>query len=438
MKKFIFIGIILALLLAGGLAGYQEWQKPKTMVDWAKVKRKDLAEIVQCSGTIEPQRQVDVSANTMGTILALPVAEGQMVAEGDLLMEIDPSEFTSAVQALEATIRSAKADLVLSEASLEKARQDRDRNEALYAQGLVAEEALATARTNAKVEAARVDAARHRIAQHRANLDKARHDLMQVTITAPMSGLITRLNVEQGENVIMGTLNNPGTVLLTIVDLSTMEAWVEVDETEVVKLELGQKTMVTMDAFPDQEFSGTVTEIGNSPIQTSSGSTVAVDFEVKITLQKDLPRIRPGLTAKAEIEVATREQALAVPLGAVTVRDWPLAADDIEHYDGGQGERQQELLGPLGFPAAPDYDDDDFGEGDDIERKETEGVFILVEDLAKFVPVKLGIAGDEDFELIEGLDEDQVIVSGPFRVLRELKDGTRVAQRDDTMMGTSW
>lgn len=423
MKKIIIIVIVLVILgsIVGGVL--MKGKQPDAEVEKGKVTRKDLTSLVNCSGTMQPKRKVDVSANTMGTILNLAVIEGQRVSKDDLIMEIDASEFQAAVLALEATILTAEADLRLAAASLDKAEQEAIRSEKLHSEGLVSEEALVTARTNAKVEAARVASARHRITQYQANLAKANHDLEKVTITAPMAGLITRLNVEQGENVIMGTLNNPGTVLLTIADLSTMEAWVEVDETEVVKVFLGQEAKITIDAFPDDEFSGTVTEIGNSPLRTGTGSsTEAVDFEVKITLNETVPNIRPGLSAKAEIVVAQRPGALAVPLGAVTVRNWPLKEDDVKRYKGKKATAQKDALQSLGFA--------DEIEDDDIKREEIEGVFLMVDGFAKFVPVKLGIAGADDFEVLDGLNEDQELVKGPFRILRELKDGTAVAVED--------
>ncbi len=435
MKKIILI--VVAVIIVGGIVAgtLLKGKKPDAEVEKGKVVLKDLTSMVNCSGTVQPKRKVDISANTMGTILNLAITDGQRVEAGDLIMEIDASEFRAAVLALEATILTAQSDLELAEASLDKARQEAERSVELHAEGLVSEEALVTARTNARVETARVQSARHRITQYQANLAKAHHDLEKVTITAPMSGLITRLNVEQGENVIMGTLNNPGTVLLTIADLGTMEAWVEVDETEVVKVSLGQEAKITIDAFPDEEFSGTVTEIGNSPLRTGTGSsTEAVDFEVKITLNETVPNIRPGLSTKAEIVVADRQSALAVPLGAVTVRDWPLAEDDIKRYKGKQSAAQKEALEPWGF--ADEVEDEDAAE--EIKRKETEGVFLMLDGFAKFVPVKLGIAGADDFEVLEGLDEGQELVKGPFRILRELKDGTTVAVEDKKKKGFSF
>ncbi|MGD9547231.1 MAG: efflux RND transporter periplasmic adaptor subunit [Candidatus Krumholzibacteriia bacterium] len=438
MKKTILI--VLAVLVVGAVivSILRSGDKAEAKVETGKVARKDLTAEVNCSGTIEPKRQVDVSANAMGTIVHLAVDEGQRVEQGDLLLEIDPAAYQSAVQALEATIRAARADLDLAEASLAKAIQDRDRAEKLFAEGLTTEENLAAARTAAHVEEARVDAARNRIGQYEANLASAKHDLEKVTLAAPMTGVVTRLNVEEGENAIMGTLNNPGTVLLVISDLGTMEAWVEVDETEVVDVRLGQHADVTIDAFPDSTFTGTVTEIGHSPLRIRTGSSSeAVEFEVKITLDRAPANIRPGLTAKADIKVAERREVLAVPLGAVTVREWPLKDEDIRRYSGRRASKQEAALADLGFKPRGARPDSAAGGDQDVERKETEGVFLLEDGFAKFVPVTLGIAGEDDFEILAGLEVGQEVVTGPFRVLRELKDGAQVEREKKQRQGRS-
>lgn len=435
MKKIILI--VLAVVVVGAVVvmNLRPKDKAEATVEAGRVTLRDLTSMVNCSGTIQPKRKVDVSANAMGTIVKLAVVEGQHVQAGDLLMEIDPSEYRSQVKALEASINSARADLRLAEASLDKARQMHQIKQELFEKGLASEEEIIATRTNRKVEEARVSAARHRIDQNQANLDKAVHDLSKVTITAPMTGVITRLNVEEGENAIMGTLNNPGTVLLVIADLGTMEAWVEVDETEVVNVELGQKATITIDAFPNKNFNGTVTEIGNSPLRVATGASgEAVDFEVKITLDGTLPNIRPGLSAKAEIVVAQRDQAVAVPLGAVTVRELPLKDEDIRLYTGKRARQQEETLKDLGFVGRNDNEDDD-GENR-IARTETEGVFVIKDGFVKFMAVEIGIAGEEDFEVITGLDAGQEIVTGPFRVLRELKDGALVKVKSESKKGS--
>ncbi|MBE0566971.1 MAG: efflux RND transporter periplasmic adaptor subunit [Krumholzibacteria bacterium] len=426
MKKVILAILAVAVLGAVVVSILRSGGKAEATVETGQAALKDLTATVDCSGTIEPKRKVDVSANAMGTIVNLAVHEGQSLAPGDLLLEIDPSEYAAAVRGLEASIRTAQADLRLAEASRDQAVLDRDRAEQLFQQDLASEEAVTAARTGARVEQARVEAARHRIEQYEANLAKARHDLTKVTLTAPMAGVVTRLNVEEGENAIMGTLNNPGTVLLTISDLGTMEAWVEVDETEVVDVALGQPAEVTIDAFPGRTFTGRVTEIGNSPLRIRAGATrEAVDFEVKITLDEAPANIRPGLSAKASIKVAERAQALAVPLGAVTVRAWPLQDADIRRYSGKRARQQEAALAELGFtPRGARAGADSAAAA--IERKETEGVFVLKDGYAKFVPVELGIAGEDDFEVLSGLEAGRTVVTGPFRILRELKDGARV------------
>ncbi len=431
MKKKVIIPLAAIVLVAVVVSILRSGDKAEAKVEVKRVEQKDLTDIVICSGTIQPKRKVDVSANAMGTIVHLAVVEGQQVRQGDLLMEIDPSEYAAAVKALEAAINSSRAELKLAEASLDKAIQDQGRAEELFEEQLASEEQLVTARTNARIEQARVEAASHRITQYEANLAKAHHDLTKVTITAPMTGVITRLNVEEGENAIMGTLNNPGTVLLVIADLGTMEAWVEVDETEVVKLAHGQAARVDIDAFPDLEFTGEVTEIGNSPLRVRTGaSREAVDFEVKITLDGTLPNIRPGLSAKAEITVAERHEALAVPLGSVTVREWPLNDDDIRRYSGRRARKQKAALAELGFGESGADGDTTGAETADTDREETEGVFVLMDGFVKFVPVEIGITGEDDFEILSGLTAGQRVVTGPFRILRQLKDGAQVEELD--------
>ncbi len=421
MKKWlpiVLVVIVVAVLVVVSLSKRDSSQP----VDTDKVERRDMTSVVRASGTIQPKKKVDVSANAMGTVTHLAVVEGQRVNQGDLLLEIDPTEYRAVVQALEASVNTGLADVRLAEASLRKAELDFNRQSELYQQGMASEAEIESSRTTAQVEAARVEAARHRLEQTRANLEKARHDLGKVTITAPMSGLITRLNVEEGENAIMGTLNNAGTVLLTIADMGTMEAVVEVDETEVVQVRLGQTASVEIDAFQGEKFPGTVTEIGNSPIR-SGGGQQAVDFEVKITLEQAPENIRPGLSAKSRVTVADREQAVAVPLGAVTARDWPLVEGAIAELKGKDHKLREAALEGLGFV--------DEAAAESVEREEIEGVFVVRDGWVKFVPVELGIAGEEHFEVISGLDEGETVVSGPFRILRELKDGEKVRSKDD-------
>ncbi len=379
-------------------------------VETAEVARKNLTETVAASGKLTPKRKVNVSANTMGRITRLAVDEGDTVRAGDFLLEIDPTEYSTALRGLEAALASARAGLASARAAAAKADEDLARVEQLYGEGLASEQQLADARTSASVQRAEADAAAARVRQAEANLDRARYDLSKVTITAPMGGVITRLNVEEGENAVVGTLNVPGTVLLEIADLATMEAEVDVDETEVVKVALGQPVAVEVDAFPDTSFAGTVTEIGNSPIFSGGDRQQAVDFKVIVTLRDRIERVRPGLSAKAKITVGTADSVVAVPIGAVVVRKWPPVPP-------AHGRRR----------AHRRADADTTG----VERKEREGVFVVEDGVARFRPLELGLTGEEDFQVLSGLEAGETIVTGPFRVLRDLRDGDAVKPARD-------
>jgi len=226
-----------------------------------------------------------------------------------------------------------------------------------------------------------------------------------VTINAPMSGIVTRRNAEEGEIAIMGTLNNPGTVLLTIADLSTIETEIEVDETEVTHMKLGDKAKVTLDAFPDTSFTGEVTEIGNSPIVSGASATQqGVDFKVVITILDAIPKVRPGLSADAEITVAKAKGVPAIPIQSLTAR------------------RKRDLKG---YKAAADTTNADTTKSVAGET-EVEGVFVVKEGRALFRLVKVGISSQKYFEVVSGLKPGEKVVSGNFKAIRELKDGQRV------------
>ncbi|MBU0741947.1 efflux RND transporter periplasmic adaptor subunit [bacterium] len=409
MKKWLIIGAVIAVvgLIAANLL---KSDTKATEVDLGTIVRKNLVETVTASGTLTPKRKVDVSANTIGKVTRLAVAEGDRVVAGQFLLEIDPTEYASVMRGYQAAVRTAKADLQVVQATVAKTRQDLSRVRSLFDCDLKSQEQLEAAETNLSVDEARVAAAEARFNQAEASLDKARYDLDKVTITAPMGGVVTRLNVEEGENAIMGTLNNPGTVLLVIADLATMEAEVDVDETEVVRIALGQAVGVEIDAFPDTTFVGVVTEIGNSPIYTSTGqSQQAVDFKVTVTLTEQVAGVRPGLSAEAEITVAESDSALAVPIGAVVIRKWP-----PEERPGRRAARGA---------AAPDS-----AARDSVQREEREGVFLVTAGTVAFRPVELGITGEEDFELLSGVEAGDRIVTGPFRELRGLEHGDAVKE----------
>ena len=259
-----------------------------------------------------------------------------------------------------------------------------------------------------------------------AQLAQSRYDLTQVTIDAPMDGIITKLNIETGENVVTGTMNNAGTVLLTIADLSTVEAEIEVDETDIVFAEVGQPSTVRIDAFPDQEFEAIVTEVGKSPIGSTglgSAGNQAINFKVVVRLTRSVGGARPGLSGTADIVTATRQQVLAVPIQALILREVRIDknAEIIREDDLFMGFGP-EANGPAGGTS---HDRD---EGETVEM---EGAYVLRDGRAVFVPIKIGIAGERYFEVLDGAGEDDEIITGPFEVIRTPVDGEPVQRESD-------
>jgi HlyD family secretion protein len=409
VKKIVIIAAGAVVLAALIYFNIRSDKGAKTEVTVTEVKRRDVTKIVTASGNIRPKRRVNVSASAIGKITKLAVKEGDTVSQGDFLLEIDPTGYRSAVDQLEAAVRGAEATLELEKATLEKARYDYERTLELSKQEFVSENELLDARVAVEIAEAKVKSARESLVQYQANLAKAQHELDEIRITAEMSGVITALNVEEGESAIMGTINNPGTVLLTISDLSEMEAEVLVDETEVVFVEVGQRASVTLDAFPDTSFSGVVSEVGNSAIRSQIGlGQESVDFSVVIAIEDTIPDIRPGLTASVDITVARSSDVLTIPIQCLTVRD----ESALEESDAKARRDTAETAGGT--------------DEVDEEAKDVEGVFVVKDGAVSFRRVEVGIAGEKYFEVKSGVEEGESVVDGPFKAIAELRDGDRV------------
>jgi len=396
-KKWILLGgalLVVALIVLSVVTR----REGGTEVEVEAVETRDLTSIVSASGTIEPQQSVSIQATVPGEVVRIGIAEGQRVRKGQFLLQLDPVNVAASASAQSAAVQAARADLTQSEAQLAWARQEYERKRELAEAELIPRAELQQAEAELKSREAAVRGARSRAGQMEATLRGARHDLSRVTITSPIDGVVTRLNVEEGEIAMIGTMNQPGTVLMTIADLGVMEATVEVDETDVVHIDIGQEAKVTVDAFPDTTFTGKVTEVSTAPkiVPTAAGpSPTATDFEVKITLEGSIPAARSGLSASAEITTAQRKAALAVPVQSLVVRQ---VSDDSAAASEGVVER--------------------------------EGVFVVRDGKAVFVPVRVGIAGDRYFEVMTGLAENDQVVSGPYQALRDLKDGEPVKIRE--------
>jgi HlyD family secretion protein len=380
---------------------------------------------------------VNISSNTIGRILQMPVREGDQVRNGDLLIRLESVQTEAEVRAAEANleaaeaelegmsasersaqaaINSARAEITRAEAEAVRTQQNAVRADRLSGDGLISKEQYDRATAESGMAAAQLNAAKARLAQteaqaaqvlkqreglslrlaqQRAALVRARDQFSKTTISAPLDGVITHLPVNEGEIAIVGVQNQPGTVLMTIADMSVITAEVRVDETDIVNVRVDQPASILVDALGDVSLPGRVSEVGNSALTRTGGLTSgpanpqeARDFKVVITLDSPPTALRPGLSCTATIVIAEKSQVLTVPIQSLTVR-----------------ERRTEGN----------------GKGD-----EEQGVFVIKDGMALFRPVKTGIVGTTDIELLEGLEEGEEIVTGSYQVLRTLQDNTRI------------
>lgn len=401
-KILIFVGLI---VVVGGLIAINAGARRDRGVEvrLEEVARRNLVATVTASGQIEPQKSVDISADITGRIIAIPVEEGDTVRPGDLLLRIDPSQYNAAVARARATLSSSQASALQAQANRAQAKRALDRTAELSRtnRNLVSPEQLEQAETSYEVAAALANSAEHQVEQAQAALQEAQEQLAKTVIRSPMQGQVTRLAVEEGEVAVPGTFSRETGLLMTVSDLSVIQVKVKVDETDVVRLHLGDSAEVTIDAFPDTTFAGSVTKISQSAIRLSAaaGADQAVDYDVEITLDNPPLEIRPDLSATAKVVTATRDSALSIPIIALTVR---------EHT-------------PIPLETAAVTEPDTAA-----AKRDTEGVFVVSEGAVQFRPVKVGIAGEEYFEVLDGLAMDDTIVAGPYQTIRDLQDGTKV------------
>jgi len=375
-------------------------------VRFEKVGHRDLVAAVTASGKIQPKKKVDISADITGRITRIAVREGDLVTKGQFLLQIDPTIYQANLQQAEATLASSQAAAVQAKANRDQAERALKRTKELRDQNpnLISPEQLEQAQTAFEVADANLTAAQHQVDQARAAVQSARDNLRKTTLVAPMSGRVTRLPVEEGEVAVPSTFSKDIGLLMTISDLSVIQAKVKVDETDVVRLHLGDSVEVSIDAFPDTTFLGRVTKVSNSSVRdataTSGQNDRAVDYDVEVTLDKPPTDIRPDLSATARIVTDTRREALSIPIIALTVREHKPVSTEARPVDTSTARK----------------------------KKETEGVFVVEKGVATFRPVKVGIAGDEYFEVLDGLKESETIVAGPYQAIRDLKDGARVRE----------
>lgn len=438
-KKLWIGGAVLAVVAALVYANFAFKRTAGKSVNVEAVKNRDLEAIVSASGKVQAKRTVNISADTSGRIIQLSVEEGDRVKAGQFLMEIDPRNLKSMLESNEASLQASRSTLeqqrvllLQTRENLTLARTQVQRQRDLWAQQLTTREAVDKAETDVKVREAEARAAdqnlntqQARIRQEQAGVANARFNLSRVRIEAPIDGIITRRNVEEGETAVVGTMNNAGTVLLILADMSIVEAEVEVDETDIPSVRLGQPAKITIDAMPGKTFAGKVTEIGNSPIsQTSANSQSsagqqATNFKVTVTIDGQIPDVRPGFTCSAQITTATRSKALTVPIQAMAVRELTYDQSNAIVRPKIDDKKRRASSAGSGIATAEELPPGH-------TRKEQEGVFAIREGHAQFLPVQTGIAGDKYFEVLGGLKSGDQVITGPFNSVRDLQDGDQV------------
>lgn len=419
---FISLGIVLAVFIFG-IVWFVRKHDPPITVQTEKVARRNITEIVVANGKIQPVLQVTISPEVSGEIIDLPVKEGQQVKKGDLLVKINPDIYLAAVNQAQAGYESSLASAASAKASLEKAESDYERNLQLYNSNLVDESDFIGFKVARDVAKAQLENANDEVDVSKAAADSAQDSLNKTTIVSPLDGTISKLNSQLGERVL-GTVENEGTEIMVISDLSKMEARVDVGEMDVVGIAPGQKAHLEVDAFKDRKFEGIVTDVGSSSedsdlqgglSSSSSGgggqTQEATKFEVRIRVT-DKEEFRPGMSVSADIETSYRTNILAVPLASVTTRSVPQKADPPG--DGGTNAVVRGTNGAVTFAFS------DMAKLSDV-------VFVVQGDHVKAMPVKIGICDDNYWEITSGLTNGQEIVSGGYRAIsRDLKDGSKI------------
>jgi HlyD family secretion protein len=427
---FSIIGVVLLVLLLTAILRKKE---PAIMVQTDKVARRNITELVVANGKIYPVMQVHISPEVSGEIIVLAVKEGQYVKKGDLLLKILPDVYLAAVNQAKANYESSQAGKTQAVANLEKAEADFTRNQELFKRKLLSESDYVGFKVARDVAQAQVESADDQVNVAKASVDSAQDSLNKTTITAPLDGTVTTLNSQLGERVL-GTVQNAGTDIMTISDLSEMEARVDIGEMDIVLLQIGQKAKLEVDSFKDKKFAGLVTAVANSSkdmsassslggSSSSSSSQAATQFQVRIRIMDD-EQFRPGMSVSAEIETRARTNILTVPIASVTTRVIK-AKSGVE--SGGSGTNS--ILTNSFATTGNETNSIKTGKKADEKNKPVDVVFVVVGDHVKTVPVKIGISDDDYWEITDGLTEGEEIVTGNYSAIsRSLDDGKKISK----------
>jgi HlyD family secretion protein len=404
--KKVLIGAVVVVVLAGIVfASIKAGNRDKGVKVYAeKVERRDLTQVVKASGEIEPRVKVNISAHVVGKIEKLYVKEGDTIERGQPFLRLEQQAYLAQRDQWSAQLRSAQTAVRQSEVSLADSRNKLSRAQRLQGEGINSREQLEAAQLAETSAELRLLESREMVQQMRANLDKAMDDLSKTTIFAPISGRVIELNTEEGEVVVSGTMNNPGSVIGVIADMSELLASVDVDETEIVSVRMGQEAVIKVDAVPGREYHGKIVEIGNSGFNRPQQPDVTF-FLVKILLDDPDESLRAKMSLRSEINTAAHTNALVVPIQAVVDRE-------VEEGEGGAREAGEQAG----------------------EQEEAKVVFVIEEGKAVQRRVETGLSDETHVELTSGIKAGETVVTGPYRILRDLKNGdvVTVSQTSET------
>lgn len=382
-KKIVISILILLTILLAFLLFLRRPSAVKVTV--SEVVQGDLTSTVSAPGIVRPLTEVQISSSINGIVQQLMVKEGQEVKKGDLLLQIDPSEYR-------AQVRRAQAGLEVAQANLQQARSQWKRAEQLYKSKLISEQEYESARTNHLLSQAQLK-------ESKANLEQTLEQLQKTRITSPIEGTVIQINIEPGENVITGTLDNPGTKLMVVADLSRMEVESQVDEADIAKVGMGQRAIVEVEALPEKKFIGLVHEVSYAAQDQDAEQDATVNYSISILIEDTITELKPGMTATSEIITAQLQNIVMIPIQSVVVRPVDQLSSEFRNGDGNFGLK---------------------------DKDQTEAVFVVQDGVATLIPVITGVAGEEYIQIRSGLQPGQQVITGPFNSLRELRNGERV------------
>ncbi len=441
-------GIVVIIILAVALGGGGPEATP---VNVKEVMVIDITEEVSASGTVQPKTQVNITSEVTAEVIRVPVREGQEVKKGQILVQLDTVQLQKDYDQVKYSLDEIRSRAEASKAMYLQSKEDYERQQELFDRELVSETVLDNARYQYENNKYSYEAMLSQIKQAQARFEKAEDNLNKTRILAPMSGVITYLDAEVGEIAAAQTPYSQGRTLMIISNLDAFEVNVEVDETEINKVDLGQKVKIEVDAFPDTVFSGEVVDVGNTAITSGAGTEQTTNFQVKVLFIDTNVKIKPGMSATVDIITNKREDVLAVPYGAVVIRS--LNADSLAKAEGKDIDEEKPIEErpseetpaqeePAEFASAndnnPDHVENDErrrgrgrrGNGEDKNIKEYKGVFLLKDGKAHFVKVEAGIADERNIEIKSGIGKDDTVITGPFRTLRDLKHGDPVEKTE--------